>query len=37
VGEERRSFIAWTSYWPPASSRASPFASAEASFTLEGR
>src|SRR5688572_26355913 len=37
VGEERRSFIAWTSDCPPARSRASPFASAAASFTFEGR
>src|SRR6185436_2019449 len=36
-GEDRRSFIAWTSDWPPASSLASPLASAAASFTLEGR
>src|SRR5258706_2577754 len=36
-GEARRSFIACTSDWPPASSLASPLASAAASFTLEGR
>src|SRR5436190_17334791 len=36
-GEARRSFIACTSDWPPARSFASPFASAAASFTLEGR
>ena len=36
-GEARRSFIACTSVWPPASSLASPFASAAASFTLDGR
>ena len=36
-GEDRRSFMACTSDWPPASSFASPFTSAAAASTLDGR